>query len=141
MSLPPKLQEFMDNLAFFPERQERIQALISVAEKYRAVPEEIASKPYDESQRVKGCESEAFAWVNGSPESVTLHFAVENPQGISAMALAAILKEGLDGEPASSIQQVPEDIVYDIFGKELSMGKTMGLTNMVRMVKAEAKAL
>lgn len=141
MSLPPKLQEFMDGLAFFPERQERIQALISVAEKYRAVPEEIAAKPYEETHRVKGCESEAFVWVCGSPESVTVYFAVENPQGVSAMALAAILKEGLDGESASSIQQVPEDIVYDIFGKELSMGKTMGLTNMVRMVKSAAKAL
>jgi hypothetical protein len=34
---------------------------------------------------------------------------------------------------------VPQDIVYRIFGRELSMGKSMGLMGMVSMVTNLAK--
>jgi cysteine desulfuration protein SufE len=70
---------------------------------------------------------------------MTLHFAVENPQGISAMALAALLKEVTAGASIQSIAAIPEGVVVELFGDELSMGKTMGLTGMVKMVAAEAR--
>jgi cysteine desulfuration protein SufE len=70
---------------------------------------------------------------------MTLHFAVENPQGISAMALAALLKEVTAGASIQSIAAIPEGVVVELFGDELSMGKTMGLTGMVKMVAGEAK--
>ena len=34
---------------------------------------------------------------------------------------------------------MPQDIVYRVFGRELSMGKSMGLMSMVGMVAAMAK--
>ena len=34
---------------------------------------------------------------------------------------------------------VPADVVYRIFGRELSMGKSLGLMGMVNMVRAEAR--
>ena len=34
---------------------------------------------------------------------------------------------------------MPQDIVYRVFGHELSMGKSMGLMSMVGMVAAMAK--
>jgi cysteine desulfuration protein SufE len=83
---------------------------------------------------VPGCESEVYvAQVNGE-----IRIAVDNPQGISAMALAVILQHSLTGASRAEIEAVPEDVVYQIFGKELSMGKSMGLTGMVRMVKGLA---
>ena len=34
---------------------------------------------------------------------------------------------------------VEDDLPYEIFGRELSMGKTMGLNGMVAMVRLAAK--
>ena len=52
------------------------------------------------------------------------------------MAMARLLEEGLE----SKVSEVPDELVYEVFGKELSMGKSMGLTNMVKMVRDAAKA-
>lgn len=141
MPLPPRLQAFLDELAFFPDRADRIQVLISVAERFTRVPSTVAEPPYDEEFRVPGCESEAYVWVVGSASAVNLYFDVLNPQGVSAMALATILKETLDGEPASAFADVPDEIVFDLFGRELSMGKSLGLMNTVRAVKARARII
>ena len=67
-----------------------------------------------------------------------LRIAIDNPQGISAMAMAQILIQGFVGATAEQIKAVPEDIVYRVFGRELSMGKSMGLTGMVGMAKQAA---
>lgn len=134
-----RLEQFLADLAMFSDHAERIQVLISIGERFEPAPPDVAAKPYDESHRVPGCESEAFVWATGSPASVQLHYAVENPQGISAMALAVILKENLDGESAATIAGVSEDLVTTIFGRELSMGKSMGLTGMVRMTREWAR--
>jgi cysteine desulfuration protein SufE len=70
--------------------------------------------------------------------TLKFEFAVDNPQGMSAMALARILDDSLSGVPLEQVRQVPDDLVYTIFGRELSMGKSAGLMGMVQMVRAEA---
>ena len=78
----------------------------------------------------------------GEPKAdgtLTYYFAVENPQGISAMALAAILGDALSGVSLEEVAAVPADVVYRIFGRELSMGKSLGLMGMVNMVRAAAR--
>ena len=55
------------------------------------------------------------------------------------MATSVILGEMLSGAPLQQIVQVPKDIVYTIFGDELSMGKSMGLMGIVAMVQQYAK--
>lgn len=92
-------------------------------------------RPYDESHRVRGCESEVFVWAFKEGNGVKLYYAVDNPQGVSAMALCAILDESLSGRSVDEIGQVPDEIVYEIFGRELSMGKSMGLMGIVQMTK------
>lgn len=142
MPLPPKLQETVDNLSLLGDRSERINYLISVAEEFHQAPEDVAQKPYPEERRVPGCESQAFIWTLKQPDgTLKTHYVVENPQGMSAMAMAVILQQALDGQPLAAAEDVPEDVVYQIFGNELSMGKSMGLTNMVKMVKAQARKL
>jgi cysteine desulfuration protein SufE len=140
-NLPPKLRELLDNLSLLTDRQDRIECLAQYAERFLPVTAEVASHPFEESHRVPDCESEAFVWATPLPGGkVKLHFAVENPQGVSAMALAAILDETLSGLTPEEIQTVPDDVVYAIFGRELSMGKSMGLTGVVRMVRAVARS-
>ena len=72
-------------------------------------------------------------------EGLKFHFAVDNPQGMSAMAMARILDDSLSGVPLTEVVEVPDELVYTIFGRELSMGKSAGLMGMVQMVRAEAK--
>lgn len=111
-----------------------------MAERFKPVPPEIASKPYDESHRVPGCESGAFVWaVPRKDGALDFYFDVENPQGISARALAVIMGETLSGSPLAEVARVGDDIVYAFFGNELSMGKSMGLTAMVGVVRTEAQ--
>lgn len=122
------------------ERTERIDALISIADRYKPAPTSVAQRPYDESHRVPACESEAFVWAVERPdESLDYFFVVENPQGISAKAMAVILGETVSGAPLEEIANLSDDVVYAFFGSELSMGKTMGLTSMVGMVRGEAR--
>ena len=136
-NLPPKLQEFLDDLAVLTDRAERIEALVSVARRFRPVPDDVATRPFDESHRVPGCESEVFVWALADPDGrLRLEFAVENPQGVSAMAMAVVFKDGLDGEPVSAARNVSDELVFALFGRELSMGKSLGLTNTVRAVRA-----
>jgi cysteine desulfuration protein SufE len=135
--IPPKLQEILDDLSFYTDRAERIQALIELGEQFKNPTE--AEMPRTPESRVPGCESEVF--VTSTPSSndaLSFRFAVDNPQGISAMALATILDQGVSGAPRRQIEEISDEIVYTIFGRELSMGKSLGLTGMVKMVKAEA---
>lgn len=140
MAYPPKLQELLDLFALLPDRQERIQALISTAERFSQVKVTDREPPYPEPHRVPGCESEAFVFAdydeNGHP---VYRFDVLNPQGMSAMAMAVILGDALSGESPESIEEVSDQVVYDLFGRELSMGKSMGLTQMVALVKFFAR--
>src|ERR1700761_540607 len=110
------------------ERSDRVEMRIDMSKSYQHVPERIARRPYPAERRVPGCESEAYVWSEPLPDgTLKYYFAVENPQGISAMALAAILGKTLSGVPLDDVLAVPADIVYRIFGRELSMGKSMGL--------------
>jgi len=131
---PAKLQALLDNLSFFPDRAERIDALISIGQKFVNAGPDVLVR--NEATRVPGCESEVYIASTPLGEGQKFIFGVDNPQGISAMALAQILDETLSGESPAEVAKVSEEVVYEIFGRELSMGKSLGLTNMVKMVKA-----
>lgn len=124
------------------ERMERIDVLIGIADRFREVPENIARRPYGDEHKVPACESEAFLWaIRRADSTLDFHFAVENPQGISAKAMAVILSEGLSGAPLGEVAAVDTEVIYRIFGNELSMGKSMGLMGMVNMVRHSAERL
>jgi len=140
MAVPEKLTDTLETLEMVPDRNERIQLLIDLAGRFEEVPPRLARRPFGEEHRVPACESEAFVFTEERPDgTLDFHFAVENPQGISAKAMAVILGDALSGAPLDQVAQVPQDVVYRVFGRELSMGKSMGLMGMVGMVSAMAK--
>jgi cysteine desulfuration protein SufE len=137
--LPERLETWLATMESL-DRPDRIQMLIDVAGRFPSVPPRIAQRPYPAERRVPGCESEAYVWAEPKPDgTLTYYFAVENPQGISAMALAAILGNTLSGVPLEKVAAIPADVVFRIFGRELSMGKSLGLMGMVNMVRAAAR--
>ena len=137
-SIPPKLQEFIDDLALF-DRQDRMQVLIETSDRFEEVPPRIAERPFDESHLVPKCESQAYVWAEPVDDSLKFHFAVENPQGVSARALAVLLDESLSGQDLELIADASVDAVFEIFGKDVSMGKGEGLTGMISMVARYAR--
>jgi cysteine desulfuration protein SufE len=137
---PERLQALLDVFAGVPDMHERTQLLIDFARKFKDVPPEVATRPFAPEHLVKHCESEAYAWAVPNPDgTLKLHFAVENPSGVSARALAAVLDKALSGLPASEIAKVDPEIVERLFRQNISMGKGMGLMSMVLMVQALAK--
>ena len=137
---PEKLKEILADFAFVTTRSERADLLIDWADHFQKVPAGVAMPPYPEDHRVPFCESEAYLWAEEQTDNtLKFHFAVENPQGLSGMALAAILDAALSGAPVDQVAQVSPDIVLEIFGNDISMGKGQGLMSMVSMVRATAR--
>lgn len=140
--VPQKLSELLETLSMFPDENQRIDLLISYADNFNTVPEEIAQKPYPDENKVPFCESGAYVWVKkNTDDTLKFYFAVENPNGISAKALAVILDKTLSGEKPEVLIKLSDDLVYEIFGQGLSMGKNMGLTGMIQMIKRKSKEL
>ena len=132
---PPKLQEYLDDFAFITSREERVEYLIAIADEFLPVPAAVAAKPYDEAHRVIGCESEAFVWaIDRADGTLDYYFDVLNPQGLSAMAMSAILDQACSGAPLEQVAAINGEVVFAFFGKDISMGKGRGLTELVNAV-------
>jgi cysteine desulfuration protein SufE len=141
MALPSKLQDVLDLFATFDDPSDRTNLLLSYADQFREVPPEVATRPFGREHLVPHCESEAYVWAVKQPDgTLKLYFAVENPSGISAKALAAILDRSLSGQTPAAVSEVTPDIVEAIFRQNISMGKGMGLMSMVQAVRSLAKA-
>ena len=140
MTYPAKLQAVVDMFGMF-EPADRTNMLLSYSDQFREVPPEVAARPFDKSHQVPQCESDAYAWAMKQPDgTLKLFFAVENPSGVSARALAAILDKTLSGLTPQEISQVDAAIVEKLFRQNISMGKGMGLMSMVEAVRSLATA-
>jgi len=139
-ALPPRLARVLEVFASVSDPADRAELLLAYADRFREVPPAVATRPFPRSHQVPQCESEAYVWALRQPDgTLTFYFAVENPAGVSAKALAAILGETLSGERPERIEAVPPDIVEAIFRQNLSMGKGLGLMSMVQAVRALAR--
>ena len=137
--MPPALAELAAELRT-ADRGERTERLIEYADEFVDVPQDVATRPFPEERRAPRCESEAYVFATDNPDgTLTYHFAVENPQGVSAKAWAAILAETLSGQPLERVLAVHGDVIFDLFGKELSMGKGQGMIGMLDLVHFEAR--
>ena len=138
--MPDKLQQLVDTFQMF-DPPDRTSMLLSYADQFKEVPPAIATRPFPRSHQIPQCESDAYAWAQKMDDgTLKLYFAVENPSGVSAKALATILDKTLSGLPAAEVATITPDIVEKIFRQNISMGKGMGLMSMVEAVRALAKA-
>ena len=139
---PEKLANVLNLFDMIEDRAVRMELLISYSERFKSVPESVASRPFPDDHRAPNCESESYVWAELQNDStLKFYFAVENPQGLSAKAMAAILDECLSGADPQEIADMPADFAMRLFGNELSMGKNMGLTGMIHMVQAYARQI
>jgi sulfur transfer protein SufE len=141
---PEKLREVLE--IFQDNPTERNPMLVEYSDQFENVPERIATRPYPLSHQVPHCESDSYVFVESLDDSKTpdsplkFYFAVENPFGVSARSLCAILDQTLSGLPAREIAAMPiEDLVPTLFGKNISMGKGQGLMSIASVVKVLAQ--
>jgi len=134
--VPENLAELLEFFDLLSDRADQIDALTSFAERLEPVPESIAQRPYPESHRVPNCESQVYVWAEARENStLKFHFAVENPQGITAMASAVILDEGLTGVDPQDVARIDPELILRFFRGELSVRKSVGLLEMVNTVR------
>lgn len=137
---PGRLPDVLEMLAMASDPADRAEVLLSLADRFREVPPEVARRPFARVHQVPSCESDAYVWGVLRPGgTLDLQFAVENPSGVSARALAAILQRGLSGLAPAEIAAVSPDLVFDVFRRDISMGKGLGLMSMVRAVQVTAR--
>ena len=138
-NMPQALERLLEDFQT-ADRTERIDMLIEYADRFEEVPASIAARPFPEANHVQKCESDAYVWAEDQPDgTLKYYFAVENPQGISAKAWSVIMDETLSGQPLDLVASTPCDVVFTVFGKEVSMGKGMGLMGITDMITAHAK--
>jgi cysteine desulfuration protein SufE len=122
------------------DRGLRSEMLIEYADVFEEVPASVATRPFPEANRAPRCESEAYVFARERDDGTLKYwFAVENPQGLSAKAWAVILDETLSGQPLEAVARVPQEVVFRIFGREISMGKGQGMIGMLELVQFEAR--
>jgi cysteine desulfuration protein SufE len=139
--LPSRLEAVLETFDLFSDPADHTSLLLSYADQFQEVPKAVATRPFAQDHLVPHCESEAYVWALKQPDgTLKLHFAVENPSGVSAKALATILDRSLSGLPPAEIAQVTPDVVERIFRQNISMGKGLGLMSMVQAVRSLAAA-
>ena len=122
------------------DRGLRSESLIEYADSFEEVAPALARRPFPEANRAPRCESEAYVFpVDRADGTLDLHFAVENPQGLSAKAWAMILSETCAGRPLEELVAIPGDVLQRLFGRDLSMGKGQGLLGMLEVVQHAAR--
>lgn len=139
---PPKLQEILEDFSAITNRNERAEMLIEIADRFPdvKVPPTISTAPHPDEHHVKFCESDAYVWAQDNPDgTLKYYFDVLNPQGLSAMAIAVILDETLSGQPLEQVASINTDLVFKLFGQEISMGKGQGLMGIITMVRHAAQ--
>ncbi|HEY7727626.1 MAG TPA: hypothetical protein VID50_04165 [Candidatus Eisenbacteria bacterium] len=137
--LPGRLAELIADLEG-ADRALRSEMLVDCADRFEEVPPSVARRPYAERSRAPRCESDAYVFATDREDgTLEFWFAVENPQGISAKAWATILHESLSGQPLEAVAGLPQDVVFRVFGRGLSMGKGQGLIGMLDLVQHEAR--
>jgi cysteine desulfuration protein SufE len=122
------------------DRDERIEQLIAWADEFEEVPSAVATRPFPAWSRAPRCESEAFVFATDRPDgTLAFHFAVDSPQGIAARAWALILARTCTGAALEEVAHIPEETIFRVFGRELSMGKGQGLAGMLDLVRHAAQ--
>lgn len=139
--LPSGLQRFVELFAGAP-KELRIQALLDYSRRLPPLPDGIASQV----EQVHECQTPFFLHTEVAPDgSVSLFFdaPAESP---TVRGYAEILREGLDGEPASVILSVPNDFYYgigleDVVTPQRLRGMGAILARLKRQVSEKAAAV
>jgi cysteine desulfuration protein SufE len=107
MSLPPKLQEIVDDFASMT-REEKVETLIGYAESFEPLPDWLKEQR-DRMEPVPECMTPVRLFARKQPDGTLQFYFDIPPQSPTVRGLASILAQGLNGCTAEEILAVPAD--------------------------------
>ncbi|MCC6381433.1 MAG: SufE family protein, partial [Dehalococcoidia bacterium] len=114
-TLPAPLAALLEDFRF-ADRNDRADLLIGFADEFDEVSPALAARPFPQANHVVRCESDAYVFPEELPDgTLKFHFAVENPQGLSAKSWAVIMDRTLSGQPLEQVAAVPPDVIFEVY--------------------------
>ena len=137
MSLPPKLQEIVDDFASMT-REEKLETLIGYAETFPTLPARFQDER-DKMEPVPECMTPVFLIAEKQPGD-GIHFYVDcPPQSPTVRGLASILFNGLNGSTLEEILSVPEDFYLPMkLDEAVSLQRINGFVGVLAHMKQAA---
>jgi cysteine desulfuration protein SufE len=140
MSLPPKLQEIVDDFASMT-REEKVETLVAYSESLPPLPERLKEQR-DKMDPVPECMTPVF--LHGEKEAdggVQFYFDIP-PQSPTVRGLAAILASGLNGSKPEEVLSVPGDFFLPMNLQEaISQQRINGFIGVLAHMKQTAVKL
>jgi cysteine desulfuration protein SufE len=135
MQLSERQQEIIDEFQFFESWMDKYQYLIDLGKDL----EPMAETEKTENNLVRGCQSQVWMVLDGSPDEVTIR---ANSDAAIVSGLIALVVRLYSGASARDIVQTEPKFV-DALGlsQHLSPTRANGLASMLTRLKAEAAAL
>lgn len=140
MSIPPKLQEIVDDFASM-SREEKLETLIAYAESFPALPDWLKDAR-DKMEPVPECMTPVFLFAEKQANG-GVHFYLDIPvQSPTVRGLASILSNGLDGSSPEEIIAVPADFFLPMkLDEAVSQQRLNGFMGVLAHMKQEAVKL
>lgn len=140
MSLPPKLQEIVDDFAGMA-REEKLETLIGYAETLPPLPERY-KEARDNMEAVPECMTPVFLAAEKQEGGGILFHLDIPPQSPTVRGLASILTNGLNGSSLQEIISVPADFYLPMKLEEaVSQQRLNGFIGVLAHMKQAAVRL
>jgi cysteine desulfuration protein SufE len=139
-SLPPKLQEIVDDFASM-SREEKVETLVAYSESLPPLPERLKDER-DKMEPVPECMTPVFLHGEKKPDgSIQFYFDIP-PQSPTVRGLACILASGLNGSTPEEILSVPADFFLPMKLQEaISQQRINGFISVLAHMKQTAVRL
>lgn len=140
MSLPPKLQDIVDDFAS-AARDEKLEMLIGYAESLPPLPDWLRGER-DKMEPVPECMTPVFLFGEKQPDGgIIFHFDIP-PQSPTVRGLAAILANGLNGCTPQKVIGIPADFYMPMNLQEaISYQRLNGFQGVLAHMKQAAARL
>jgi cysteine desulfuration protein SufE len=140
MSLPPKLQEIVDDFASM-SREEKIETLIGYAESLPPLPERFAEERA-KMEPIPECMTPVFLFGEKQADGGVVFYFDIPPQSPTVQGLACILATGLNGCTPEEILAVPPDFFTPMKLEEAISGQRLnGFRGVLAHMKQTAVKL
>ncbi|AKU17226.1 SufE family protein [Luteipulveratus mongoliensis] len=138
-ALPAPFAELIDDFQAV-SAQDRLQMLLELSDELPDLPERYADA---DLEQVHECQSPLFLTVEverGTPDAPVSLFFKAPREAPTTRGFAGILHTGLDGQPASAILDVPDDVVFRFgLAEAVSPLRMRGMVAMLARIKRQIR--
>jgi cysteine desulfuration protein SufE len=137
MSLPPKLQEIVDDFATM-SREEKLETLIGYSETLEPLPQRL-KEARDKMEDVPECMTPVCLFAEKQEDGgIVFHFDIP-PQSPTVRGLTSILGNGLNGSKVEEILSVPADFFLPMkLDEAISQQRIHGFMGVLAHMKQAA---